>query len=437
MDSILRPLQLTWVIRSNVLLITTTSEAETLIEWVIYPVEDLLFPPPELRVPGRQYLQPDYDSLIELIGSMIAPTTWAEGGPPPIHPFHGALVLSQTQQVHEQIAELLAGLRAARNAQFAPATDQPATPIKTAVLRPSDTAYAALRQPVQLDLREANLGELVKQVARQIKIPVMIDAWALEDAGIHADKIRFTRRLQNLSLHNALDRLLEGQKLGWAVQDGVLLITSREQSEVIFETRVYLIRTLGSRTAMTPLRRFTEEFDSVLPLIPDAVAANRGEAPGAARVFASAGALVVWQASQAHVEIEEQLAALRKFRAEHPGDAVDKVNQPPAEDELVIIPYALPAYFGRVTETVPMTTSTQTRSVAPSQADRERIAQQLAAALPKLVAPESWGSGRGSIEIVGDVLYIRQRLPVHEQVSKFLAPHWWIMAAMGGISGAR
>jgi hypothetical protein len=60
--------------------------------------------------------QPDFDSLIDLITSTIKPTTWDNvGGPGSIVPAHGvgALVVSQTQAVHEEIEALLANLRAA------------------------------------------------------------------------------------------------------------------------------------------------------------------------------------------------------------------------------------------------------------------------------------------------------------------------------------
>jgi len=64
--------------------------------------------------------QADFESLIELITSTIAPTTWAEvGGPGTITEFKGnlSLVVSQTQEVHEEIAELLDQLRRLQDLQ--------------------------------------------------------------------------------------------------------------------------------------------------------------------------------------------------------------------------------------------------------------------------------------------------------------------------------
>jgi len=62
----------------------------------------------------------DFDSLIDLITSTIQPTTWDEvGGPGSIAPFETnlSLVVSQTQEVHEEIVDLLEQLRRLQDLQ--------------------------------------------------------------------------------------------------------------------------------------------------------------------------------------------------------------------------------------------------------------------------------------------------------------------------------
>ena len=64
--------------------------------------------------------QADFDSLIDLITSTIAPTSWTEsGGTGSIAPFETnlTLVVSQTQEIHEQIADLLKQLRRLQDLQ--------------------------------------------------------------------------------------------------------------------------------------------------------------------------------------------------------------------------------------------------------------------------------------------------------------------------------
>ncbi|MDZ4781504.1 MAG: hypothetical protein SGJ19_14735 [Planctomycetia bacterium] len=65
-------------------------------------------------------VQPDFDSLIELITSTIQPTTWTDvGGTGAIQEYANnlTLVISQTQDVHEEIADLLEQLRRLQDLQ--------------------------------------------------------------------------------------------------------------------------------------------------------------------------------------------------------------------------------------------------------------------------------------------------------------------------------
>jgi general secretion pathway protein D len=65
-------------------------------------------------------VQADFDSLIELITNTVSPTTWDEvGGPGTISPFETnlSLVVSQTQEVHDQIRDLLEQLRKLQDLQ--------------------------------------------------------------------------------------------------------------------------------------------------------------------------------------------------------------------------------------------------------------------------------------------------------------------------------
>lgn len=106
---VLRNLGLTYVIKDGVLLITTPEAAESELLTRIYPISDLVLPP---NAPDGS--QPDFDSLIKLIASTVKPTSWDEvGGAGSVTPFPNnlTLVVSQTQEVHEEIEDLLAQLR--------------------------------------------------------------------------------------------------------------------------------------------------------------------------------------------------------------------------------------------------------------------------------------------------------------------------------------
>lgn len=104
---------LTYVIRNEVLLITSKTEAENMLVTRVYPVFDLVVRSGD---DGRERSQLDYRPLAQLIKTTIAPDTWDDvGGPGTDMSFAnaGALVISQTTEVHEEIAEHLRSLRAA------------------------------------------------------------------------------------------------------------------------------------------------------------------------------------------------------------------------------------------------------------------------------------------------------------------------------------
>jgi hypothetical protein len=109
---ILRPLGLTFAVSNDSLMITTPEECESKLTTVLYPVTDLV----RFRDTKDEQWD-DYDSLIDLITSTVEPQSWdSVGGPGAIESYQvgkvGTLVLSQTQEVHREIAALLERLRA-------------------------------------------------------------------------------------------------------------------------------------------------------------------------------------------------------------------------------------------------------------------------------------------------------------------------------------
>jgi hypothetical protein len=110
----LGPLDLTYIIKDEVLLITTPEAAacESIVR--IYPVSDLLTAA-SANKPGQ-----DIAGLIELIKGTAGPNSWqGSGGRGSIQPWAPgqSLVIRQTLARHEEIQPLLAGLRKSRNAE--------------------------------------------------------------------------------------------------------------------------------------------------------------------------------------------------------------------------------------------------------------------------------------------------------------------------------
>jgi hypothetical protein len=100
--------QLTYNIQDEVLLITTRETAEANLLTCVYSVRDLVNGADDAA--GVQ-------SLIQVVTSCIASESWSEngGGHAEIRPLKpGVLVISQTEDAHDQIGELLEALRQIR-----------------------------------------------------------------------------------------------------------------------------------------------------------------------------------------------------------------------------------------------------------------------------------------------------------------------------------
>jgi hypothetical protein len=136
---ILRELDLCWMVRDEVVLITTPEGRESALLTRLYPVGDLVSAGDSLELrhlqnheivtgdTAREFLSnraAAYVELIEMIEATVDSTTWdSVGGPGAIVEFPQSmtLVISQTEDTHERIAKLLADVRAAQAKQNAEA----------------------------------------------------------------------------------------------------------------------------------------------------------------------------------------------------------------------------------------------------------------------------------------------------------------------------
>lgn len=115
LDMVLDPLGLSWSVRYGRLLITSKEEAQCCLFTEIYEVSDLT-----VRADTQGNLDYDLDSLVDLVLMTVDPESWSEvggGGTALIPPlsFGGrhVLVIRQTKEVHKNVAQLFADLRAA------------------------------------------------------------------------------------------------------------------------------------------------------------------------------------------------------------------------------------------------------------------------------------------------------------------------------------
>ena len=107
---ILEPAQLAWIVRHEVLFVTTSAKAGEFEEARVYDMTDIA---PRYRNEAG-YIQLNLQSIIRAIPQTIQPDSWQDGGSVlPAFRSSGvlALVIPQTQAIHEEIAAFLAQLR--------------------------------------------------------------------------------------------------------------------------------------------------------------------------------------------------------------------------------------------------------------------------------------------------------------------------------------
>jgi hypothetical protein len=116
---LLRPLELTYVVRDEVLLVTTSADPYLYDNARVYPVCDLVSE-------AADDAAKDYESLAELIVGVISPSNWTDAGGPGViksAPAARSLVIVTSEEIHEQIEGLLATLRIARDTTGGSATE--------------------------------------------------------------------------------------------------------------------------------------------------------------------------------------------------------------------------------------------------------------------------------------------------------------------------
>ncbi len=311
LDLLLYQLDLTCLVRNGHLEITTTDVASQELVTRIYPVEDLV------RWTDESGTQRDnYDSLVEIVTNTIAPQTWDEvGGPGSLGPFQGTLVVSQTDDLHEELARLLAALRESRDKQLADnATEMiPADSPAQSVARRRFAEHS--RQPADFSFNETPLEEALNAIAQRCDVQIVLDLRALEEAGMGGDT-PVTAELRRVTLPVALSMLLHPYDLTYLLANEVVLITTTDVAYQELTVGVYPVADLvqfgewkvgGGKQDFAPLVDLIQQQIS-----PDSW--NKVGGPGAIETSYNTSSLVVSQREDAHEELRRLLDGLRRLR---------------------------------------------------------------------------------------------------------------------------
>ncbi|MFO0897691.1 MAG: hypothetical protein U0836_09750 [Pirellulales bacterium] len=394
---------LTWAVSKGVLVITTPEEAEqSYVDTRVYAVASLVAPT-DRRLDASE----SANTLMDLIVTTVAPDSWDEvGGPGSIVYRDGALAVSQTEEVHQQLAGLLAALNQAR-AEHAPRVIAlpGASPAAQHALQAIDEALA---QPTEFEFTDIPLADVALKISRDRKIPVLLDVKALEDAGVAVDT-PVTASLHGLPLRTALEFLLKQNDLTWTIRDEALVITTQEEAEQSdLQLQVFSVADL-LHTATPGAEEHSA--DQLIDAVVNTVAPDSWDevgGPGRLRPEFGTRTLVCLQTPQTLADVAALLEELARARAAQPVAAEwSDADDERMELKVYKLPSGLQARDGK--------------AVSVPVADAEAVSQMIM----DLAAPDSWQSGRAYIRPLGDRLVVRHTRRVLRDVEQLLSQLEW------------
>jgi hypothetical protein len=181
--------------------------------------------------------------------TLFAPDSWDDvGGDGSIVALNdwNLLVVSQVEEVHVQVHEYLTAIKQIMATRRGDEGDVRVPVIQIGELRSihqNRRIEEELTRPTRLEFDGVPLSEVAKALAESHGINVEISRKALDEAGIAADTPVRTR-LENIPLRSALNVFLREIGLAYTIRDGVLMITTNEDSQVWVSTKVYDVNEL-------------------------------------------------------------------------------------------------------------------------------------------------------------------------------------------------
>ena len=210
----------------------------------------------------------DFDTLIELITQTIAPDTWTDaGGTGAIESFptNLSLVISQTQDVHDQIADLLEQLRRLQDLQVA---------IEVRFITLQDDFFERIGIDFDFDM-----DDNVTQLRRDDQGPSM--SIGLDDSGVPTADFDFPFNQGSLQVATppfAGTQIASGATFGMAILSDieaffiVRAATGNERSNVLTAPKVTLFNGQAASVADTSQRPFVI---GLIPVVGDFAVAHQ------------------------------------------------------------------------------------------------------------------------------------------------------------------
>ena len=374
LKAILAPSYLTCEVANEILMITTMDHANAGLSIKIYDLHDLV---------GRGGpIEGDYDSLISLLTTTIAPSSWdSVGGTGTIQVGPSeTLIVSQTSEILEQVSNLISTV----GKLAGPNGDGKVGPSVAIGESPADRAIEkALTNKVDLNFKGALLNEVVARLASDTHLNFQIDTAEVKQLAVKPLTVPITQAAKGISLNSALCLILRPLKLSYIIQNEAVLITSGVKAERSLVTRLYPIGDLGDAEELAGNIKstiFAPYWDEV-------------GGQGTLSVLGEKSSILsISQTQEVHAAIADFLESLRSV-----------IGKQPAHGKTAGIPI-LVAYDLK-------TSRPETPTMTP---------EEVAEVVKGLLATKSWNEPDVYIRGVTGKLIVRQTSEVQRQIEKLL-----------------
>jgi uncharacterized membrane protein YgcG len=180
---------------------------------------------------------------------------------------------------------------------------------------------AKLEKLVDAEFAEAPLTQILDYLSGNIKVQYHLDKKALSEAGIESNT-PVTFRLKEVPAEMIIRLIFNEIGLAYCLDNGVIIVTTREEAENRLETQVYRIDDLIYSPSAAKGKETTDVFaqkqnkvnyDSLIDLITSTVRPVGWDSVGGpGSIYPYRGTLVISQTADVHQELQKMLKDLRQ-----------------------------------------------------------------------------------------------------------------------------
>lgn len=341
LNRILHGLRLQWAVKDGAIVVRHEGDVAPLLVNRIYNVRDLVATVDISDVPDVVL-----PLIIDLLTSMTGRPTpnWQDAGGEGNArvAVDDLIVVSQTTQVHEQIAELLAALRHLLTIRD---KKQAVGATSLAVAQPAANEMALQKKVaeacVPVEFVETPLNEVLQFFATKQQIPIQFDRRSADDHGIAFDTPVTFKLRGAASFQRVFQRLLRSLQLTFIIRDDVLLVIPHDENSHLI-TRIYpawdLVGDDRDKVEVS-LRGLVELIESTTGR--DGPGWEEEGGQGAVRYLAGLASLVVCTSPATHEQIESLISRMRQSRKKLAAMPKPVTNAEP-EDRPTLRTYSIP-----------------------------------------------------------------------------------------------